>query len=148
MTNSSSIEANGTASCDSSLENVNWDVEYEICESEPVDDRGINLIEDVDWVRAIEYDGPSFEETLVSPWSLIYHLRVGREDFGMLVGITFEFSVENNRIVAVGKCHPAIEMRGDYHTMTDEVICERRIIITPPDTDSANAIKEYIEEAW
>ena len=128
---------------DDPLEYVNWDVDYKVIDSEQALGNGF-VIDAADWKQALTYAGPSIEEMLVNGG--IYHLRIA-DILNVLVGISFSFMVEDDQILAIGSCHPAVKsLSGDYHTITDEVITQRKILITPKDPLSALAIKVFINE--
>ena len=112
-----------------------WTTEFQVT---PVD--GLTL-PDADWVQALEYDGPSVQEMLEAPGS-VYHLRT---DTGMLLGLTFTFSVTAaGTIAAHGAAHPAVEVRGDYHTFLDETLARAEVAMTPASDRTTRALATYV----
>ena len=117
---------------------LDWSASYT-----PLGSPGQSLITDALWESAITYDSGSIEEMLTDPST--YHARVGLAD--ALVGIRFDFTVRESRIIATGRVHPAREdMRGDYHTFTDDLLEERDILVFMRSEQTQRAVKNYIQE--
>ena len=125
-------------------EELDWNMEYDVQE-------GTDPLTDIEWEAAITYDSDSIQE-MFEMGSTFYHIRVGDSEqsaFQALIGISFTFAMEDDLIVATGRCHPAVEGRkGDYYTYDDEIAAERRIILTPASEQTTLAIKAHIAEVW
>ena len=127
-----------------SLEGLDWTMEYEI-------GSGCDPVSDGLWESALTYDSGTIEEMFESSGSF-YHSWVDWSEvdgFDMFVGISFKFAVEGDEIVATGLCHPAYEgVRGDYYTLSDEVIAERSIVLRPASDKTAAAMRAHIAAFW
>ena len=120
---------------------LDWTIQTEILtDGRPLDDP----IGEDDWENALEYGRIGVDDTLVN--GDFYHDRIG----GALVAFSFSFYRDprgdgTDRIVAVGECHPAEEIRGDYHTYTDEVLARAVILIQPRSERTRDAVLEYLD---
>ena len=129
---------------DYNLEELDWNMEYDVKE-------GTDPLTATEWESAITYDSDSIQE-MFERGGTFYHIRVGDSEqsaFQALIGISFTFAMEDDLIVATGRCHPATEgRRGDYYTYDHEIAAERRIILTPASEQTALAMKAHIAEVW
>ena len=127
-----------------SLEGLDWTMEYRV-------GSGCDPVSDGLWESALTYDSGTIEEMFESSGSF-YHSWVDWSEidgFDMLVGISFEFAVVDDEIVAIGRCHPAYEgVRGDYYTFSDQVVAERSIVLIPASEETAAAMRAHIAAVW